>query len=199
MFAVEYATEVDKPQETSPKRADADAHPIPNISHSVIRNELQHSELSEHTLFDSNQMVIHKVSRQKPDKPAMPFSSCASIQNAAGHTVFWATEENTLRTAIGCCGSCSPFDMQVLDTHGSLVIQMTRSGDCSMFCFPCCMPSMRVESPPGVFIGSVQQMCTIIGTKYAIKSKNGYTVMMVQGPCRFSSVNGNTVYKVRKD
>lgn len=188
MFAVKYDTTKTRSQEQQA---------IDEAALVAINSIHPNSPPSMDSLFDTNSLFIHRVSRPNPYTAPMPFNSSANILNKTGQHVFWATEENRLRTEIGCCGSCSPFEVQVLNQQGHVVIQMSRTGDCSVFCLPCCMPSMRVESPPGVFLGSVQQMCSLFCTKkYAIKSKNGYTVMVLRGPGRCICPKGKIVFKV---
>ncbi|XP_004525584.1 phospholipid scramblase 1 isoform X1 [Ceratitis capitata] len=131
-----------------------------------------------------------------------------SIKNALGQKVYYAVEDNDCCTR-NMCGPARPFDMKVFDNFRNKVIHMYRPLACSACCFPCCLQTMEVSSPPGSVVGSIEQEWSICAPSFRIKNHIGDTVLRIEGPvCTFTmcgdvefkvvSLTGETVGKISK-
>ena len=105
------------------------------------------------------------------------------ILNPEGNKVFYAKEDTDCCTR-NCCGNYRPFDMKLTDVRTNQeVIHLYRPLACSDCCFPCWLQSIRVESPPGNLIGTVQQKWSIFHPKYEVLDETGKALYFIQGPC----------------
>ncbi|XP_054731734.1 phospholipid scramblase 2-like isoform X4 [Anastrepha obliqua] len=131
-----------------------------------------------------------------------------SIKNALGQKVYFAVEENDCCTR-NICGPSRPFDMKVFDNYRNEVIHMNRPLACSACCFPCCLQTMEVSSPPGCVVGTIEQEWSICSPSFRIKNHIGDTVLRIEGPfCTFTmcgdvqfnivSLTGESVGKISK-
>lgn len=89
-----------------------------------------------------------------------------------------------------CCGPIRPFDMKVLDVYQNEIIHFYRPLACSSCCFPCCLQSLEVSSPPGNVIGRIEQEWTCWYPNFRIKNHMDETVLRIEGPfCTMSCGN----------
>lgn len=103
--------------------------------------------------------------------------------------VYWAIEDTDCCTR-NCFGPIRPFDMKVLDIYQNEVIHFYRPLACSSCCFPCCLQSLEVSSPPGNVIGRVEQEWTCWFPNFRIKNHLDETVLRIEGPfCTLSCGN----------
>lgn len=86
--------------------------------------------------------------------------------------------------------------MKVMDIYRNEVIHLHRPLACDSCCFPCCLQSMEVSSPPGNVIGTVEQEWTICCPSFAIKNASGETVLRIEGPFLTFSFCGDVEFKV---
>ncbi len=66
------------------------------------------------------------------------------------------------------------------------VIRVERKLKCCGYawfgCLSCCAMSLKVESPPGVLTGSVEQVQSCLSPTYDVKDSKGDTVLKIKGP-----------------
>lgn len=91
--------------------------------------------------------------------------------------------ENTDCCTRNCLGSYRPFDMKVLDLYNNEIIHFYRPLACSGCCFPCCLQSIDISSPPGKLIGRVKEEWSILSNNYSIKNHLDETILRIEGPC----------------
>lgn len=117
--------------------------------------------------------------------------------------VYLAAEDNDCCTRY-CCGDTRPFDMKVFDIYSNEIMHFYRRLACSSCCFPCCLQSLEVSSPPGQVVGHVKQEWTLCYNNFAIKNHLNETVLRIEGPCCTCSccddidfrVNCNRLYRI---
>lgn len=105
-----------------------------------------------------------------------------TIMNPSGQQIYYAFEKTSCWVR-NCCGPIRPFDMQIVDNSQNEIIHLYRPLACTSCCFPCCLQSIEVSSPPGTIIGTVHQKWRIFCPTLAIKNRQGKTVLKVEGPC----------------
>ncbi|CAH0558283.1 unnamed protein product [Brassicogethes aeneus] len=118
-----------------------------------------------------------------------------TIKNSLGQKVYYAKEDSDCLTR-NCCGPLRPFDMKILDNYKNEVIHLYRPLACGACCFPCCLQSMEVSSPPGNIVGRVDQEWSIFLPKYAVKNASGETVLRIEGPWFKMSCCGDVEFKI---
>merc|ERR1719516_656259 len=117
------------------------------------------------------------------------------IKNVLGQNVYKAVEDTDCCTRIAC-GPARPFDMIIKDNADREVIHLNRPLRCSTCCFPCCLQSLEVSSPPGTVIGYVNQLWTCIKPKFEVTDADGNVALIIQGPwCTFSCA-GDVEFKI---
>ncbi|CAH1255775.1 unnamed protein product [Diabrotica balteata] len=118
-----------------------------------------------------------------------------TVKNSLGQKVYYAAEDSDCLTR-NCCGPIRPFDMKILDNYRNEVIHLHRPLACDSCCFPCCLQSMEVSSPPGTIVGTVEQEWSIFCPTFAIKNASGDTVLRIEGPCCTWSICGDVEFKI---
>ena len=96
------------------------------------------------------------------------------------------------------CGPMRPFDMKILDNHKNEVIHIYRPLRCSGCCFPCCLQTIEISSPPGNVIGSVEEEWYLCYPSYRIKNASGEVVLRIEGPLCKLSMCGDVIFKVNQ-
>ncbi|XP_026470344.1 phospholipid scramblase 1 isoform X2 [Ctenocephalides felis] len=118
-----------------------------------------------------------------------------TIKNGNGDKVFYAAEQTDCCTR-NFCGPLRPFEMKIMDIYKNQVIHLHRPLACMSCCFPCCLQTMEVSSPPGTVIGTIEQEWSILTPTFIIKDAGGNPVFKMEGPmCRFSC-GGNVDFKI---
>lgn len=104
------------------------------------------------------------------------------VTNTLGQKVYFAGEESDCCSR-NCCGPIRPFQMKIIDNFGQQVINLHRPLACQNCCFPCCLQSMEISSPPGTIIGVVEQKWSIFTPKFVVKNASGDEMLRIEGPC----------------
>jgi len=117
------------------------------------------------------------------------------IKNVLGQNVYKAVEDTDCCTRI-VCGPQRSFDMIIKDNADREVIHLNRPYRCTSCCFPCCLQTLEVSSPPGTVIGYVDQKWTCIKPKFDIKDGDGNVALVIVGPWCTYSCAGDVVFKV---
>lgn len=104
------------------------------------------------------------------------------VANNMGQKIYFAGEESDCCTR-NCLGSIRPFDMKIVDNFGNEVIHLYRPLACQLCCFPCCLQSIEITSPPGTVIGTVEQNWTFITPSFVVKNSAGDVILRIEGPC----------------
>ncbi|KAG7157663.1 Phospholipid scramblase 2-like 2, partial [Homarus americanus] len=93
------------------------------------------------------------------------------IQNSLGQKLYFAAEDTDCCTR-QCCGPMRPFDMKIMDNSQNEVIHLNRPLACTSCCFPCCLQSIEVTSPPGTVVGSVHQEWSLCAPKFTVRNSS---------------------------
>jgi len=117
------------------------------------------------------------------------------IKNVLGQNIYKATEDTECCTRI-VCGPKRPFDMMIKDNADREVLHLSRPYRCQSCCFPCCLQSLEVSSPPGTTIGFVDQKWTCIKPKFDIKDGDGNVALVIVGPWCTYSCAGDVEFKI---
>ncbi|KAK8729745.1 hypothetical protein OTU49_008295 [Cherax quadricarinatus] len=125
------------------------------------------------------------------------FETCNKykVQNSLGQQVYFAAEDTDCCTR-QCCGPMRPFDMKIMDNAQNEVIHLNRPLACASCCFPCCLQSIEVTSPPGNVIGSVRQEWSILAPKYTVRNSSDDVILRIEGPICTWSLCGDVEFKV---
>lgn len=117
------------------------------------------------------------------------------IKNVLGQNVYKAKEDTDCCTRY-VCGPNRPFDMIIKDNMDREVIHLNRPLRCDSCCFPCCLQSLEISSPPGEVIGYVNQLWSCMKPKFEITDGDGNVALIIKGPwCTFSCA-GDVEFKI---
>lgn len=103
------------------------------------------------------------------------------VTNNLGQKVYFAAEDSDCLSR-NCCGNLRPFEMKIVDNFGNQVISLNRPLACQGCCFPCCLQTMEVSSPPGSIIGTIEQNWSIFYPSYSVKNASGDIIFRIEGP-----------------
>jgi len=117
------------------------------------------------------------------------------IKNTQGQVIFTAKEDTDCCTR-NCCGPNRPFDLIIRDASEREVIHLTRPLACNSCCFPCCLQSIEVFSPPGSLVGKIEQVWTLCSPEFVIKDASGNVVLTIEGPFCTYSFCGDVEFKI---
>ncbi|CAG9759969.1 unnamed protein product [Ceutorhynchus assimilis] len=145
------------------------------------------------TMID--QLLVHQKVEVLEALTGFETKNKFTIKNSLGQKVYYAIEESDCLTR-NCCGPLRPFDMQILDNFKNEIIHLHRPLACDSCCFPCCLQSMEVSSPPGTIVGTVEQEWSIFCPTFAIKNASGDTVLRIEGPLCTMSICGDVEFKI---
>lgn len=118
-----------------------------------------------------------------------------TIKNSIGQKMYYAVEDSDCLTR-NCCGPIRPFDMKILDNYQNQVMHLSRPLACDSCCFPCCLQSMEVSSPPGQLVGRVQQEWSLFIPSFTIRNAADEVVLRIEGPLCTMSICGDVEFKV---
>ncbi|XP_066476824.1 phospholipid scramblase 2-like isoform X2 [Tiliqua scincoides] len=114
------------------------------------------------------------------------FESCNryEVKNSVGQMVYFAAEENDDFT-LNCYGTLRPFTIKLFDSMNQVVMQLSRTFQCSICCCPCicCLQELEVQAPPGTIIGYVKQKWHPCLPKFAIRNDTREDILKIEGPC----------------
>ncbi|KAJ1532389.1 hypothetical protein ONE63_000989 [Megalurothrips usitatus] len=146
------------------------------------------------TLID--QLLVHQKVEILEALTGFETKNKFTVKNSMGQKVYKAVEDSDCLTR-NCCGPLRPFDMKILDNFDNQVIHLYRPLACVSCCFPCCLQSMEVSSPPGNHIGKIEQEWSILTPKFVIKDHNDEVVLRIVGPmCPLSICGSDVKFKV---
>ncbi|XP_019866367.1 phospholipid scramblase 2 isoform X2 [Aethina tumida] len=145
------------------------------------------------TMID--QLLVHQKVELLEALTGFETQNKFTIKNSLGQKVYYAAEDSNCLTR-NCCGPLRPFDMTILDNFKNEVIHLHRPLACDSCCFPCCLQSMEVSSPPGTVVGTVEQEWSLFCPSFAVKNASGDTVLRVEGPFCTMSICGDVEFKI---
>ncbi|KAG0715728.1 Phospholipid scramblase 2 [Chionoecetes opilio] len=117
------------------------------------------------------------------------------VLNTMGQQLYYAKEDSDCCTR-NCCGPLRPFDMKILDNNQMEVMHLNRPLACTSCCFPCCLQSLEVSSPPGTVIGTVKQDWSILKPKFSVCNASGDVILRIEGPLCTCSICGDVEFTV---
>ncbi|KAK3887916.1 hypothetical protein Pcinc_007999 [Petrolisthes cinctipes] len=106
------------------------------------------------------------------------------LKNSMGQEFLKAKEDTDCCTR-QCCGPARPFEMGFFDGQEQEVLHLYRPLRCSSCCFPCCLQSLEVSSPPGTLLGTIHQewsICTPLGGTFTVRNVSGDEVLKIEAP-----------------
>ena len=142
-----------------------------------------------------DQLIVHQKVELLEVMVGWESKNKFTIKNSIGQKVYWAAEESDCCSR-QFCGPVRPFGMSIKDVYGNEVIHLNRPLNCQACCFPCCLQSMEVSSPPGTVVGSIQQNWSLFKADLSIKNAAGDTVLKIEGPCCTVSCCGDVSFKL---
>ncbi|KAK7603530.1 hypothetical protein V9T40_003529 [Parthenolecanium corni] len=105
-----------------------------------------------------------------------------TVKNKQGEKVYFAIEDSDCCNR-NCCGACRDFDMKILDNFENEVIHLELTFQSEpVGCCACCLRELRVYSPPGHLIGTVEEEWSLCTPMYNIKNETGQCVLKIEGP-----------------
>nr|XP_039271271.1 phospholipid scramblase 1-like [Styela clava] len=138
-------------------------------------------------LTQLDQILIHQQVELFEAFTGIETKNRYAIKNSLGQQCYFAYEESDLCMRL-CCGNMRGFQMHIVDNTGKEVIRAYRDFRCCVGCCWCisgetCAFIVPVESPTGVPIGRIIQLCSAWKPKYAIQNERNETILIIQGPC----------------
>ncbi|XP_066907992.1 phospholipid scramblase 2-like, partial [Halyomorpha halys] len=105
------------------------------------------------------------------------------INTTDGELLLYAVEHSCFLCR-WICRSSRPFRMSIYDMYGRELVRLQRRLACTGCCFPCCpLQKVRVFSPPGKFVGTVEESYHCWSSRFVIKNSFGKVVFEIRGPC----------------
>ncbi|XP_077292860.1 uncharacterized protein LOC143915913 [Arctopsyche grandis] len=98
-----------------------------------------------------------------------------------GETLYMANEHSTPLSRL-LCGSKRSFNMSLMDHTRQQALILNRRTAFSFLCLPCIVQEIQVISPPGEYLGSIQQEWTIVVPLFLIRNFSDDVIYVVEGP-----------------
>uniref|UniRef100_A0A2A4JGQ3 Phospholipid scramblase n=1 Tax=Heliothis virescens TaxID=7102 RepID=A0A2A4JGQ3_HELVI len=98
-----------------------------------------------------------------------------------GEALYIASETST-STQRCLCGSGRAFTMHLHDNTRQEAMVLKRRLAAASCCFPCRLQEIKVITPPGDYVGRVQQQCTWMVPFYLVRDVNDQVLFVVEGP-----------------
>ncbi|XP_047018924.1 uncharacterized protein LOC124629539 [Helicoverpa zea] len=98
-----------------------------------------------------------------------------------GEALYIASETST-STQRCLCGSGRAFTMHLHDNTRQEAMVLKRRLAAASCCFPCRLQEIKVITPPGDYVGRVQQQCTWMVPFYLVRDVNEQVLFVVEGP-----------------
>ncbi|KAG9511337.1 Phospholipid scramblase 2 [Fragariocoptes setiger] len=123
--------------------------------------------------------------------PFFEFSNEYSVENQGGMRLFKANENNNCLTLCCCCAEVRPFDFEMKDLYGNVVLRMDRPLRCDRVegcccCIDClcasCWQELSVKSGDGQVIGKVTQEWSFFKPNLCIRSGTDAPILYIDGP-----------------
>ena len=96
---------------------------------------------------------------------------------------------------VGClCCARRPVELSICNVRNEEIIHMSKEKRCQgpacCICGIFCLQKMEVFSPPGNFLGSINQKWNFFFPSFAVKDNNGKTLFRIKGPyCTYGTVD----------
>ncbi|CAK1540269.1 unnamed protein product [Leptosia nina] len=104
-----------------------------------------------------------------------------TVKVPSGQTLFLASESSSKYQRL-FCGVGRGFTMQLHDNTRQRVMDMERRLAAASCCFPCRLQEMQVVTPPGDYLGRVQQQWTWLVPFYLVKNVSDDVQYVIEGP-----------------
>ena len=102
-----------------------------------------------------------------------------------------ATEDTPVITRCGC-GDCRPATIILTNSFDQKILTMQRNLRMQACCFPCCLQKMDVFGPQDEFLGSINQMWSLLRPNLRVKGEDGKMLFKIRGPnCPCGKVSFN--------
>ncbi|CAG9135921.1 unnamed protein product [Plutella xylostella] len=111
-------------------------------------------------------------------------SSSRPSRSMRGESLYIASEVSTA-TQRCLCGAGRAFTMHLHDNTRQEALQLQRRLAAASCCFPCRLQEMLVITPPGDYVGRVQQQCSWLAPAYLVKDAADQVLYVVEGPAQF--------------
>lgn len=117
------------------------------------------------------------------------------VKNGSGQQVFVAKEgSNFLGRQL--YGPSRPFNLNLYDNMGQLIVKIIRPLRCTLCCFPCCLQQLEVQCPPGNAIGYLEQNWHPILPKFTVLNERREPQLKIKGPLCYCSCMSDIVFQV---
>ncbi|XP_049770976.1 phospholipid scramblase 2-like [Schistocerca cancellata] len=113
-----------------------------------------------------------------------------------GEVLYYAAEASgTLQRMF--CGSSRGFYMKLFDQTRQQAILLKRKLACANCCCGCYLQEMKLFTPGGVLLGSVEQEWTLINPSFIVRDSDGNIEYVIEGPQHFPCTNyDGTTFRV---
>lgn len=98
-----------------------------------------------------------------------------------GEALYIASETSS-STQRCLCGTGRAFTMHLHDSTRQEAMVFTRRLAAASCCFPCRLQEIKVVTPPGDYVGRVQQQCTWMVPFFLVRDANEQVLFVVEGP-----------------
>ncbi|KAM5332442.1 phospholipid scramblase 2-like [Glossophaga mutica] len=118
------------------------------------------------------------------------------IKNSLGQRIYFAVEDTDCCTR-NYCSCYRPSTMRILDFMSREVITLERPLRCTnCFCL-CCLPEIKIYSPPGTLIGYVIQARNPYLPKVTIQNEDKKDILRIIGPCCARRCFEDVVFEIK--
>jgi uncharacterized protein YxjI len=137
-------------------------------------------------LTQIDQILVHQVVEILEAFTGWETANRYAIKNSMGQQVYYASEESDT-CARQLCAAKRGFTMHIQDNMQQEVMKVERTfkycGGCNcLAACDACQMDIKVESPPGTYIGSVRQDCSFLAPLFNVTDANDETVLVIEGP-----------------
>lgn len=104
-----------------------------------------------------------------------------TIRNSLQEAIFAASEFSTPKDRT-CLGTSRPFTMHLLDRTHQEALTLHRRLSCSLLCCHLSTQRMEIWSPPGDYLGQVQESFSFTTNDFRVEGPSGELVFFIVGP-----------------
>ncbi|XP_075976346.1 phospholipid scramblase 2 [Anticarsia gemmatalis] len=98
-----------------------------------------------------------------------------------GETLYIASEASS-PTQRCLCGTGRAFVMHLHDNTRQEAMVMHRRLAAASCCFPCRLQELKLITPPGDYVGRIQQQCTWVVPFFLVRDANDQVLFVIEGP-----------------
>lgn len=185
-----------------PRRTEDDRVPMPvstaNWQTTTFSHFIPLSGLDFLTIAD--QLIIQQTVELQDILSAVESENRYLVKVPYGETLYYGAEASgTLQRIF--CGSSRSFYMKLFDQTRQQAILLKRRLACANCCCGCYLQKIKVFTPGGVLLGSVEQEWTLINPSFVVKDSDGNIEYVIEGPRRFpcSNYDGTTFTVLSRD